>query len=398
MGLRFRQTFTLFPGVRINVGRRGLSASIGVPGAMLNVGQKGVRATVGAPGTGVSYSTTLIPFSPPDSPARLPGKTTPAPHPLSIPPQASPPATTPPPQPGDGMTEISSASVDLLTSASLAPLRDMIARARAQRAEIEADLEDARAAERRQQRELARLRGSLFRWFHRRHIAELEATLPTTGAEIARLTSWNENTRIAVDFESGETARRAYAAMVRAFEKLRLCKGKWDITADRATDRVAERTLATRSVNRRPVALDFVTSEIIAFEGQAMRFENVNGSDILLYPGMAVVPREDGAFALVDFRELEITAAARGFHESDAVPADARVIGHTWAKTNKDGSPDRRFKSNYQIPICSYGDITIRSKTGISEEYMVSCADHAVEFANAVKNYQIAMSNVDAPA
>jgi hypothetical protein len=30
MGLRFRQSFTLFPAVRLNVGRRGVSASFGV--------------------------------------------------------------------------------------------------------------------------------------------------------------------------------------------------------------------------------------------------------------------------------------------------------------------------------------------------------------------------------
>lgn len=40
MSLRFRQTFTLFPGVRLNIGKRGISASIGVPGATVNVGEK----------------------------------------------------------------------------------------------------------------------------------------------------------------------------------------------------------------------------------------------------------------------------------------------------------------------------------------------------------------------
>ncbi|HGU0999449.1 TPA: DUF4236 domain-containing protein [Escherichia coli] len=39
MSLRFRQTFTLFPGVRLNIGKRGISASIGVPGATVNVGK-----------------------------------------------------------------------------------------------------------------------------------------------------------------------------------------------------------------------------------------------------------------------------------------------------------------------------------------------------------------------
>ncbi|WP_242507301.1 DUF4236 domain-containing protein [Serratia liquefaciens] len=62
MPLRFRQTFTLFPGVRLNIGKRGISASIGVQSATVNVGQKGIRATVGLPGSGLSYTTPTLPF------------------------------------------------------------------------------------------------------------------------------------------------------------------------------------------------------------------------------------------------------------------------------------------------------------------------------------------------
>lgn len=55
--MRFHQSFQLLPGVRINVGARGVSASSGVLGATINVGAQGVRATAGIPGSGLSYST-----------------------------------------------------------------------------------------------------------------------------------------------------------------------------------------------------------------------------------------------------------------------------------------------------------------------------------------------------
>ena len=57
MGLRFRKTFRLFPGVKVNLSKSGVSTSIGTPGATLNVGgTRGFRVTVGIPGTGISYS------------------------------------------------------------------------------------------------------------------------------------------------------------------------------------------------------------------------------------------------------------------------------------------------------------------------------------------------------
>lgn len=128
-----------------------------------------------------------------------------------------------------------------------------------------------------------------------------------------------------------------------------------------------------------------------------MRFENVNGDDILIYPGVAVIPRADGAFALIDIRELQIGVEGVRFHEDEDVPKDAEVVGYTWAKTNKDGSPDRRFKENYQIPVCLYGQIAFRSQTGVTEEYMVSNANAALAFVNAVRAYQQILTKTNAP-
>jgi hypothetical protein len=392
MSLRFRQTFTLFPGVKLNIGKRGISASIGIHGAAINVGKKGLRATVGLPGTGLSYTTPTMPYDHGPlvtSPANPPSKELPFGIPEAFP--SNTPSNAKIYMPMAGMNEISSASVEVLTSSSLLPLRDMIAKAREQRAEIEADLQEALAEESKQRHELIRRKSSLFRWFYKRRIAELEIELPLTQAEISRLVSWEDKTKIAITFESSDTSQRAYAAMVRAFDMLKSSIKKWDITADKATDQFAERTLAARSVNRHPVTFDFSSTDLIQFAGRAMRFENVNGDDILLYPGVAVIPRADGAFALIDLRELQISSEYRRFHEEEDVPRDSHLDGHTWAKTNKNGSPDRRFKDNYQIPICVYGNITFHSQTGVTEEYMVSNADAAQAFAEAVKRYQTSL-------
>lgn len=56
---RFRKTFTIFPGVRINLSKTGVSGSLGGNGATLNVGKQGEMVTVGIPGTGLSYRTPL---------------------------------------------------------------------------------------------------------------------------------------------------------------------------------------------------------------------------------------------------------------------------------------------------------------------------------------------------
>lgn len=55
MGLRFHRVFSVLPGVRINVSKSGLSASVGPRGADVNIGRHGVTTNAGIPGTGLSY-------------------------------------------------------------------------------------------------------------------------------------------------------------------------------------------------------------------------------------------------------------------------------------------------------------------------------------------------------
>jgi Protein of unknown function (DUF4236)/Bacterial SH3 domain len=63
LGLRFRRSVSIFPGVRLNFSGSGISTSVGVKGATVNFGRHGQRTTLGLPGTGLSHST----FSPNDT-------------------------------------------------------------------------------------------------------------------------------------------------------------------------------------------------------------------------------------------------------------------------------------------------------------------------------------------
>ena len=56
MGLRFRKSGSILPGVRLNFGKSTASVSVGVPGFRKTINTKGqVTTTVGIPGTGLYY-------------------------------------------------------------------------------------------------------------------------------------------------------------------------------------------------------------------------------------------------------------------------------------------------------------------------------------------------------
>lgn len=60
MPVRFRKTFTLFPGVKVNVSKGGMSITVGTKGFHLNFSKHGVRQTTGLPGSGISHTSYLF--------------------------------------------------------------------------------------------------------------------------------------------------------------------------------------------------------------------------------------------------------------------------------------------------------------------------------------------------
>ena len=60
MPVRIRRTFTLFPGVKVNLSKGGMSITVGTKGFHLNFSKRGVRQTVGLPGSGISESSYLF--------------------------------------------------------------------------------------------------------------------------------------------------------------------------------------------------------------------------------------------------------------------------------------------------------------------------------------------------
>src|SRR5215217_9067266 len=60
MPVRFRKSFNLFPGVKVNVSKGGVSFTVGAKGYHLNFSKRGVRQTVGLPGSGISETSYLV--------------------------------------------------------------------------------------------------------------------------------------------------------------------------------------------------------------------------------------------------------------------------------------------------------------------------------------------------
>ena len=138
--------------------------------------------------------------------------------------------------------------------------------------------------------------------------------------------------------------------------------------------------MAETRVDREKVTFGLGSCDLLQWEQKVPHFQNAKSGDLFLYPGFILYRAAKEAFSVIDFHDVRPTALAVRFQEEQGVPKDSKVIGQTWAKANKDGSRDRRFANNNQIPVVLYASLTLRSSTGLWEEFQFSNPERLQQF------------------
>jgi hypothetical protein len=190
-----------------------------------------------------------------------------------------------------------------------------------------------------------------------------------------------------------DDAAKAYEVVTQAFDEMLACAGKWHIEAQGAIHDLAtwkRNAGANNLVRRKSATLAYSAPKIIASNITPPSIQ-VGRQTIYFFPDAAFVVdgKQVGA---VGYDDLSISwTTGRFIEEKKDVPADAKVVGQTWAHPNKSGGPDRRFSSNYQIPVCLYEAVQFSSSSGTNALLELSRTGVVEPFANAIKNLALQM-------
>lgn len=373
MAWRFRKRIRLIPGVYLNLSTKGISTTIGPRGLSLNIGSKGSYLNTGIPGTGLYNRISLEGPKKVAEGDALDKIEYNLDHILN--------------HYSDGATEIKSDSIGHLTSAGLKDLKNTIIAAHREYSEIDNSLAEKRAIHVSTSTRIAKLRRSLFRFLFRKKIARLESELQELQDEIDELAQQLTLSSVELNIQHDDAFEDLYKNLENAYQLISNCSKIWDITATKNINRIQQRSLANTEVNRAEVKSLLQPSGLIVTETTPLRLMNKNGGDLYFYPGFVIVHEQAYNFAIVDYSEFDVEFIDTQFVESDPVPKDAQIIGQTWAKVNKDGSRDKRFNGNYQIPIARYGRINFKSATGMNESYLFSNFKYALLFYQSTREY-----------
>ncbi|MBT1511779.1 DUF4236 domain-containing protein [Bradyrhizobium sp. SRL28] len=364
MGFRFRRSFKIIPGVRLNLSGGGASVSLGPRGLRYTIGSRGTRTTIGLPGSGLSW-TAYKPYGsagssqPPNRPAQYEAEVE-APEPVII---------------EAGGTVIDSAPIEQLLANSTI------------------DIATA-------------LNASLGRWHSYKmwliflsaifslvalvviasatSVPPAAAFLGAAGAVIILGSIWlhgRESSAISLDYDLSAEELGQFEALARAFDALAHSSNVWRIPLEKQEADWKRNAGAAKLVERKSISLTRGNPPLVRSNLEFLQLP-LGKETVYLTPDAVLVMMGDDVAGL-SYADIQFDYRQSRFIEDGTPPSDAMVVGETWQYLNRKGGPDRRFKNNRQLPICLYGEIDIRSAGGLNERIHSSRVEAAEEFASA---------------
>ncbi|WP_413992417.1 DUF4236 domain-containing protein [Labrys okinawensis] len=178
-------------------------------------------------------------------------------------------------------------------------------------------------------------------------------------------------------------AEAAYNRLAEGFDGLARCAGKWHIEAGGAIQSLAawkRNAGASYLVRRKATTLTNSLPSVIKSNVSAPAM-GVGKQTMFFMPDVVFI--QDGKkVGAVSYADLRLRWQESRFIETERLPIDAQVVDHTWEHPNKNGGPDRRFKSNRQLPICLYETVHLQSDSGVNELVEFSQTGKAADFAD----------------
>lgn len=174
------------------------------------------------------------------------------------------------------------------------------------------------------------------------------------------LAIYNKNNQtISLDYELSEDAKEELEVTNNLLAGIMESDAVWLVNEVEECDE--ERM---RIIDRTPINFYKGTDE--AIEANVDTYTLDAGKLKLIFLPDAIFIKQNGKLAAVSFKEIDINLATALFLEDSKIPNDSTVLGKTYAHTNKDGNPDKRYKENPELTLVEYGVLSLTKNPGLN--------------------------------
>lgn len=270
---------------------------------------------------------------------------------------------------------------------SIKDLQDILSHIEGMRVELSSELTQRQETLDSQRKRSKWLRPILSLFFQRKARARLDQMESLEVLQLEEVQAKLDAHGLSFEWSMSSDIVQKYDTVLKTFSDVRLSEVIWNITSSSPVDQFTERSNARRAVGRCPVLFEkgkprcLLTTDDPYTSVPLLR--NGNGEALYLFPGIVMLEGITG-LKVLSIKDLTITAGTTRFIETGVVPSDASIAGYSWLRENKDGSPDRRFIDNYQIPKARYGEVQFKG-WGLDEEYQFSSKGYGLSFGRSLE-------------
>ncbi len=350
MGFRFRKSIQIIPGLKLNIGKNGVSTTIGMRGLSVTSGKKGQYINLGIPGTGISYREKIG-----SSQTHRQNSNRSIDY-----------------FDANSNNEISSKNSGNLTSSSMGAIKILLMNIYEKDYKIfEENNKLERSLKRLKTKNLFKNLFSLgFSITKSRSEEQVISSEITSNLDLMKKNVMN------IDSKFTNNHLKCFEELKKAFEKVKNNSKIWDVTNMEAK---GELSFLNEVMQIKPVVFSIENIEKIKSSVNPIYLENSNGGEIYIYPTFMVYIESKNQLDIIDFKDIKIEMFVEEF-KNTAQNNEFNIRDYTWKKVNKDGSPDKRYKNNYQIPIVETTFMRFSSAAGLNELYLFNSREEVLNF------------------
>jgi hypothetical protein len=184
-------------------------------------------------------------------------------------------------------------------------------------------------------------------------------------------------------YDLDDHAAATFKSFLGEFEKVASASRIWNIDTAQRTDDLKRNAGAGRLLSRKLARLTQGTPSVVKTN---ISIPAILGGKQSLYffPDVALVA-QGSTVGAISYDQLVTYWNTTVFIEEEGVPSDGVVVGHTWKFVNKNGSPDRRFNNNRQIPKVQYQQMDLQGAGGFQKTLYISRVEDRSGFDAALR-------------
>lgn len=341
MSFRFQRRIKLFPGVSLNIGKKGASVSLGPRGFRTTLSSRGVKHSVGLPGTGLRYET-----------------------PYSANRQNNPPQNSIVPQHHIVLGKHAHRSKKPLKRGSLCGKRFQLEYHYPQNKGLSAFPKEASS-----------ICNAVIGGMRLRKISSIFLFLSIIGLATFFI-SWDIGIIAFCTFAlaiSFKVAAYYFASVkleyvmdsdwldfanerMKPFTYLSQTKCLWEVTGSSVGNDKKYNAGCSTVVSRSSASIEKTAP--FPFKANVKAFTlSLADSKFVFFPDCVYMIRDSDCEALF-YESIKWTIGMTQIPELSA-PEDSQIVGETWRYVNKKGGPDRRFSYNPTLSQCLYGEVSL---------------------------------------